>query len=830
MTCLVASVAVPRPVRRLFTYSVPPALAPRCRRGVRVVVPFGRRRLTGYLLDLREGKEPADAPHPLKSIEQVLDAEPVLDESILALTRFAADYYLASLGEMIVCALPGMKARVRRTVSVTAMGRLALEAGGGVLVDTSLPRIAANPLAREILGVVAEFTSERGAAIRLEDLSRRIGSRFKTRTLERLRAGGLLEVTEVAVSPGPRPYLEEHVDLSTRDDPPAAVKGSRRRRILAVLKETGGRMPLPALLKASGAPRDALRALEKLGLVRIESQEVPRRPASLGLALEPLAELSPTADQKKAIEAIEDALAERSFTTFLLHGITGSGKTEVYLRAIEAAVRAGRSALYLVPEIGLTPLLARRMRSRFGEVLALLHSGLTGGERYDEWRRIRDGRVNVVLGTRSAVFAPIPDLGLVVVDEEHDASYKQDEHPRYNGRDLAILRGKMARAVVVLGSATPSMESYLHAQRGRHRLLSLPGRIGRAGLPPVERVDMRREFEEVGRESILSRRLLSALEERLRRGEQSLVLLNRRGFSTFVLCRSCGESIQCRNCSIPMTWHLRQRRLRCHYCDDSREEPRACPVCKSAHLHFGGTGTERLETILRASLPGARIERLDRDTTRGRGSVEEILTRVERGEIDVLLGTQMIAKGHDFPNVTLVGVLAADALLGLPDFRAGEKAFQLLAQVAGRSGRGEREGEVIVQAYYADHHAIRFACEHDFAGFAARELAYRRAMNYPPYSVLAAILVKDRVFDRARVRATVIGRVLRGVAGGGLQVLGPAPAPLERLRGEFRVQLLVKAPGRRQMQEALGKTLPELEKRNVRLDNLVFDVDPISTL
>src|SRR3989442_1718377 len=364
--------------------------------------------------------------------------------------------------------------------------------------------------------------------------------------------------------------------------------------------------------------------LFRSGLVEVESLESARRPVSFDLPLLPVPEVIPTPAQAKSIEAVRVALEAGKFATFLLHGVTGSGKTEVYLRAIEAAVASGRRALYLVPEIGLTPLLARRMRSRFGEGLALLHSGLRDGERYDEWRRIRDGRVEVVLGARSAVFAPLPDLGLVVVDEEHDASYKQDEHPRYNGRDLAILRGKMARAVVVLGSATPSMETYLHAQRGRHRLLSLPGRIGRAGLPPVERVDMRREFEEVGRESVLSRRLLSALEERLRRGEQSLVLLNRRGFSPFVLCRSCGDSMQCRNCSIPMTWHLRQRRLRCHYCDDSREEPRACPSCKSAHLHFGGTGTERLETVLRASLPGARIELLYRDSTRGRGSVEEI--------------------------------------------------------------------------------------------------------------------------------------------------------------------------------------------------------------
>jgi primosomal protein N' (replication factor Y) len=392
------------------------------------------------------------------------------------------------------------------------------------------------------------------------------------------------------------------------------------------------------------------------------------------------------------------------------------------------------------------------------------------------------------------------------------------------------MRGKTARAVVILGSATPSMESYFHARRGRYRLLTLPGRIGSAGLPPVERLDMRQEFQETGRESILSRRLVAALEERLRRGEQSLVLLNRRGFSTFAMCRSCGEQIQCRHCSIPLTLHLRQRRLCCHYCDDSRAVPEACPACKSAHLHFGGTGTERLEEVLKAVLPGARIERLDRDTARGRGSVEALLTRVERGEIDVLLGTQMIAKGHDFPNVTLVGVLAADALLGLPDFRAGERAFQLLAQVAGRSGRGEREGQVIVQAYYADHHAIRFACEHDFDGFADRELAYRRAMNYPPYSVLATVLAKDRVFERARAQAARVGQVLRGLAGRRLQILGPAPAPLERLRGEYRVQLLVKAGSRQDMQAALAETLVDLDRKNLRVENLVIDVDPMSTL
>ena len=745
---------------------------------------------------------------------------------------------------MIRSALPGMEARLEKVVSITDAGRAALGGGGGVLMDASLPRIASDPLAREILGVVAEFTSGRGAAIRLPDLRRRVGPRFKRGLLERLQRGGLVGVAEIAVSSGPRPRLQESAVLRDRPSAgttPASVDatvleaggappGRRQKRILDVLVGAGGRMPVGDLLRLAGASRAALRGLVARQRLAVEAIESPRRPASLEMALEPREPVTPTPHQALAIGTIREALAARRFTPFLLHGVTGSGKTEIYLQAIEAAVAAGQKALYLVPEIGLTPLLARRMRSRYGEVLALLHSGLTEGERHDEWRRIRDGKVDVVLGARSAVFAPLSGLGLIVVDEEHDASYKQDEYPRYNGRDLAIMRAKLAKAVVILGSATPSMETYVQAQRGRYHLLALPGRIGSAGLPSVEGVDMRREFEEIGRESVLSRRLLEGLEERLRRGEQSLVLLNRRGFSTFVLCRSCGQQIQCRQCSIPMTLHLRRKRLNCHYCDDTRPVPAACPACGSEHLHFGGTGTERLEEILKVALPAARVERLDRDTTRGRGSVERLLTRFERGEVDILLGTQMIAKGHDFPNVTLVGVVAADALLGLPDFRAGERAFQLLAQVAGRSGRGERAGEVIVQAYYADHHAIRSACDHDYAGFAARELVYRRAMNYPPYAFLGILLVKGRAYERARAEAGEIARILRACGGRSVQVLGPAPAPLERLRGDYRVQLLVKAPNRQGMQSVLAETLAELDRKKVRVGNLVVDVDPVSML
>ena len=826
MSPILASVAVPRPVRRLFTYVVPRHLLPYCRRGVRVIVPFGRRRLTGYLLEVAES---AGRPSPdilLKPLDAVLDSDPVLDEPILELTRWAADYYVVSWGGMISAALPGMKAQMRAVVSLTPAGRQALEAAEAAMVGASMPASASGRAEGEMLRLVAELSAKGGRPVRLAELKRGLGPRFRAGALSRLRNAGLMEVTEVATGPGPRPRLEQIASLP--DDPTPSARGPRQREILRHLGEAGGSLGVRELLRAARAGRDALRALEARGAVRVEAVESPRRPLFVEGPEEP-ATLQPTADQQVAIDALEALAAPGKYATALLHGVTGSGKTEVYLRAIETIIASGKRALYLVPEIGLTPLLARRMRSRFGDTLALMHSGLSEGERYDEWRRIREGKVDLVLGARSAVFAPLPDLGIIVVDEEHDASYKQDEYPRYNGRDLAILRGRMTNALVLLGSATPSMESFHQARRGRYRLLTLPHRIGSAGLPAIERVDMRREFEEAGRESILSRRLLEALRERLRRGEQSLILLNRRGFSTFVLCRVCGEQIGCRRCSIAMTLHLKERLLRCHYCNDSRKVPSACPACGSGHLHFGGAGTERLEETLREELPGARIERMDRDAVRGRGAVEGILTRVERGAIDVLVGTQMIAKGHDFPNVTLVGVLAADALLGLPDFRSSERTFQLLSQVAGRSGRGERGGQVIVQAYDAGHHAIRSACEHDFDGFAAKELAYRRVMNYPPYSALALLLVKDRRFERARAGADLVAEALRARGAKGLQVLGPAPAPLERLRGEYRVQVLVKAAGRRAMQEVLSAMLEDLDRKRVRVEDLVIDVDPLST-
>jgi primosomal protein N' (replication factor Y) len=839
-------------------------MLPRLRPGVRVLVPFGGRKLTGYLVDLLPAGAPAGEPGVLKPIEEVLDEAPVLDGSILDLTRFAADYYVVSWGEMIRAALPGMAAPIRRAVVPTEAGRLALRAAEGTGGE-ALPPALRDPAARAVLGAAAGARGPDG--LRLEDLRRKVGERYRASLVRRLQRDGLLEIVEAATAPGPRPRLRHEAVLipaAAAPVPPAAggpapgepapgegaagepagraavrapvraagrPPGRRQQAILAALREAGGRLEAGELRRrAGGAGAAALRVLAARGLLRLETTEEERRPVALraGAAPEPALRLTPA--QEACLAPIRAAIEAGRFESFLLHGVTGSGKTEVYLRAIEAAAARGRRALYLVPEIGLTPLLARSLRARFGDRLAILHSRLTAGERHDAWRRIRDGRAGIVLGPRSAVFAPLADLGIVVVDEEHDASYKQEEYPRYNGRDLALVRARQAGAAAVLGSATPSLESYHRARRGRARLVELPERIGAAGLPAVERVDMRREFEEVGRESILSRRLTAALRDRLARREQSLVLLNRRGFSTFVLCRACGETVECRRCSIALTLHLRDRRLVCHYCNATRRVPESCPACGSPHLHFGGTGTERLEEAIRNALPGARLLRVDRDTVRGRGSMEDALVRVERGEVDVLLGTQMIAKGHDFPNVTLVGVVGADALLGLPDFRAGERTFQLLSQVAGRSGRGAAAGEVVLQAYDPEHHAVRAAAAHDYAGFAARELAYRRAMQYPPFTALAAILVKDRVFDRARAGALQVATALRRLAPRPAQVLGPAPAPLERLRGEYRVQVLLKAPGRKERQAALAELLADLDRRRERLERLVIDVDPVSTL
>jgi primosomal protein N' (replication factor Y) len=509
-----------------------------------------------------------------------------------------------------------------------------------------------------------------------------------------------------------------------------------------------------------------------------------------------------------------------------VHGVTGSGKTELYLRLAEAVRGRGRGVLLLVPEIALTPAVASLFRGAFGEQVAIQHSGLSDGERHDQWHRIRRGEVDVVVGTRSAIFAPVANLGLVIVDEEHDGSYKQEESPRYHARDVAVVRAQQGCALVVLGSATPSMESFHNARKGRYRLLTLHRRVLDRPMAAVRIVDMRDEFARDGPDLILSGPLSSALRERFARGEQAIVLLNRRGFATVVFCRQCAHTLECPNCSVSLTVHRAIRRARCHYCNYSIGIPVSCANCAGPYLEQLGFGTERVEAEIMALLPSARISRVDRDTVRRRGAITAILSKFAAGEIDVLVGTQMIAKGHDFPQVTLVGVISADVGLGMADFRAAERTFQLLTQVAGRAGRGDLAGEAIVQTLYPAHYSIRHACRQDYAAFFADEIEFRRRMKYPPVVALINAVVKGRTREAAMSDGNDIVRALRG-GGGTYRILGPAPAPLSRLKGEHRAQFFLKGTHRASMRNALVAALearPEIRRRTI------VDVDPMSVL
>ena len=534
-----------------------------------------------------------------------------------------------------------------------------------------------------------------------------------------------------------------------------------------------------------------------------------------------------TADQARAFDVIRNA---RGFHPILLHGVTGSGKTEIYMRSAEHFLASGRTALILVPEIGLTPQLTDRFTERFPGKTAVLHSSLTKRQRIDEWLRIHAGEAPIVIGTRSAVFAPLQNLGLIVVDEEHETSYKQEELPRYNARDTAVMRAKLAHAAAVLGSATPSMESFHNSESKKYEHIALKTRVEDRAMPNVEIVNMREEYAVEGKQVVFSRRLLDAVATRLERREQTMVLLNRRGYAAFLLCRHCGFTFQCSSCSVAMTYHRKMDRLLCHYCGLAVRPPALCPDCRSEYIHYVGEGTERLEADLKHLFADARIGRVDRDTMRHMRDFERVLGGFRRGEIDILVGTQMIAKGHDFPLVTLVGVIGADGPLSMPDFRAAERTFQLLTQVAGRSGRGDQPGEVVIQSYFPDHYTFQLAVTQRFEDFYIRESRYRKAMFYPPFTALAGILVSDRDPARAATLAREVGEFLDGIRSNAIRILGPAPAPLERLKQLHRHQLLIKSASRSALHQLLKQLQGYIEEKKIGATRIIIDVDPISLM
>ena len=611
---------------------------------------------------------------------------------------------------------------------------------------------------------------------------------------------------------------------------------AKQKETLATVRDTA----LPLLLADAGRrgiDSAALRRLETRGLLRIEQVEIERSPwSSAHVQRGEVKRHALSDEQRQAYEKINQAVCQQKFSSLLIHGVTGSGKTEVYLNAIDSVLAKGKSALLLVPEIGLTPQVARYFNAWFEGRAAILHSGLSDGERFDQWRRIRQGEARVVIGTRSAAFAPLRDLALIVVDEEHDSSYKQEESPRYNGRDTALKRGQLEDAVVVLGSATPQLETYyLAVRRNQHRLQSLTSRVQQRPLPVVRLVDMRVEFQNRGKAAVISQALEDAIRKRLDQGQQALVLINRRGYSPLLLCRSCGYTETCEQCSVSLTFHQDTNRLCCHYCGYTRKVPKNCQSCGKEYIYFLGEGTERIEEILKEMFPKARVSRLDRDTAQRRGGIAEVLSDFGAGMIDILVGTQMIAKGHDFPGVTLVGVLAAEQSLRLTDFRAAERTFQLLTQVAGRAGRGDQPGEVVIQTYFPNHYSVKYACAQDYEKFFHEEAQFRYRFRYPPFTALANIIISGKDRQKTEKQALEVSKILgarRNTLSGEqrMRFLGPAPAARERLRGEFRFQILVKTTSRAELHRVLEAALGDLADSHGRTKGISVDIDPVSLL
>ncbi|HET6852875.1 MAG TPA: primosomal protein N' [Pyrinomonadaceae bacterium] len=645
------------------------------------------------------------------------------------------------------------------------------------------------------------------------------------------------EVIKAALPPGmtpkrrtasfAKPKLRRFVRLLQSSDEKLT---DAQRRVISTL-ESSGPMSLQSLLQTAAVSASTVSSLEKKARVEVYDEAIRRDPFNTSTRFKVEDDHTLTTAQASVLEQIEQQMNSGDYSAFLLHGVTGSGKTEIYMRAMQKALNVGRSAMMLVPEIALTPVFSRQLRARFGDRVAIFHSSLQRGERFDEWTRVRNGDARVVIGTRSAVFAPVKNLGLIVVDEEHESSYRQQESPYYNARDVAIVRAQKESATVVLGSATPSLESFHNARKGKYQLLTLPERIAARPMAAARIVDMRTVFARHGKPRVFSDELLEAIRETRERNEQSIILLNRRGYSSFILCRSCGETIQCPNCDVTLTYHRAERVIVCHYCNHREAVPRVCPSCGKKYIYYVGEGTEQLEEMLKLLFPVLRVARIDRDTTARRKSFEQSLADFSAGRIDTLVGTQMLAKGHDFPNVTLVGVVSVDAGLALPDFRSAERTFQLITQVAGRAGRGDRPGKVLIQTYHPYHYALRHACAQDYEGFYDEELRYRQNHSYPPFVALASLLIHGPDLGRVRADSLELRRQLDLVnQDRKCRILGPAPAPLSRLKGEHRFQMLIKARSRKSLREVADAAMKSVAESGVNLRSINLEIDPVSIM
>jgi primosomal protein N' (replication factor Y) len=814
-----AEVALPLPLRQTFTYRLPFSLRETVKIGSRLLVPFGKRQITGYAVALHTklSEEIEIEEDTIKEVVELVDEEPLITEEILRLTQWTADYYASSWGEVLKASLPaGINASVEQIVAITAKGR------------DELIKISSFTTAKS---KVLRYLAEMGETPARE-LANNFGTTAAQRTVRELAKNGWVGTFQRTLTSQVKPKRRKAVRLLPIENHNQNGKPftDAQQKIIDTLLSSDGEILFTELVELADVGASSIQTLAKRGVLEIFVQEVLRDPLS-DAKLPEKQNLILTGEQNKVLKEIEAALEKAKYKAFLLHGVTGSGKTEIYIRAMKNALEKGKSSLMLVPEIALTPVFSRRLRAVFGEEVAILHSNLSTGERFDEWRRIRKGQARIVIGTRSAVFAPLQNIGLIIVDEEHDGSYRQHESPFYHGRDVAVVRANFSDSVVVLGSATPALESFHNSQTGKYEYVRLANRVGNRPMAGAEIVDMRNVFKAFGKEASFSPELVKAIEETHERGEQSIILLNRRGFSQFVLCRSCGESIRCNNCDITLTFHKREGKLVCHYCNHRERAPRSCPQCKGQYLFFVGEGTEQIEDILKRKFSNLRIARVDRDTTAKRRELERILEKFSAGEIDMLVGTQMLAKGHDFPNVTLVGVISVDAGLALPDFRSAERTFQLLTQVAGRAGRGRLQGRVLIQTYHPEHYALTHACAQDYDAFYEEEIEFRRKLAYPPFIAMASIMLKHPNYNYAFDNAQILKECLNNANTEKMcRILGVAPAPLARLKGEYRMQILIKARNRAKLRETIDFALAEAQERFCDLKIVNVEIDPVNLL
>ncbi len=828
-----ADVALPVPIRQSFTYTIPTAFAPRISMGSRVLVPFGRKQMSGIVV----GFPSSTLITPLRPIQDVLDVHPAISPDLLKLGLWIADYYSAPLGEVLKTFLPqGISIENKKLISLKKgispgeLGRLGISA----------------PQRAKVVKVLSNNTPLTVAQIQSKTKIKGIYS-----ILSVLGEAGVIDVSDRLSEAASKPKLENFLVKKAIPEN-FAPQGKLQQRLLARIRQLSNEpYSLRSLLKETGSSLSALKGLMKHHVAEIVQQEVERSVDFLPEAgLTPVLPMQLTAHQVRALKEISSSIAAGISKTFLLYGITGSGKTQVYIEAIRETLERGKTAIVLVPEISLTPQMVRRFRLHFGNSVAVMHSRMSDGERYDAWRFCKEGKYRIVIGPRSAVFAPLENLGLVVVDEEHEASYKQfDASPRYNARDVAIIRGSQAKAVVVLGSATPSIESFYNAQTGKYSFLELPERIDDAVLPSITLVNMgddhkrryaamKAEASKIGKKAFeqgfhsISFLLEEKIRDRLHKKEGIILLQNRRGFAPFIECLDCGHVERCEHCDVTLTYHLVKRHLRCHYCGSVKPVPRACPQCKGERLKLQGFGTQRVEQDLAALFPHAKVLRMDLDTTTRKGSHDKLLQQFGRGDADILLGTQMVAKGLDFPRVSLVGVISADTQMLLPDFRSAERTFQLLTQVAGRAGRSSLKGEVVIQSYRTDHYSLRYVIEHDYRGFYEEESRYRQSAVYPPFARLVLIEFKGedersvaRLADEFAVR-------LRHLSPQAI-ILGPAAAVISKIKNNFRWQIIVKAvktndPNSASVRNAVTRVVQEISsstetRRGVQT---AVDVDP----